>query len=50
MTKLEAKQRDLELVRNDTIFILSTEEFDTTLNIRFNAEYKQILIEHLKKK
>lgn len=49
MTKLEQKQRDLELVKNGTIFILSTEEFDTTLKIRFCNQYKQRLIEYLEK-
>ena len=49
MTKLEQKKRDLELVKNDTTFILSTPEFDTTLKIKFSGRYKQILIEGLEK-
>jgi hypothetical protein len=48
MTRLQEKKRDLTLVENDTIFILSTEDFDTTLKVRFNGEYKTLLINYLK--
>ena len=48
MAKLQEKKRDLTLVENDTIFILSTEDFDTTLKVRFNGESKTLLINYLK--
>ena len=48
MTKLEMKKRDLELVEKDTVFILSTENFDTTLKVIFCGIYKKNLIEALK--